>query len=202
MRWIPVFFALSVSLSAADPDVLAQAVADFSHDDRMVREAASRRVDAHLRRVLAPLLAGLDAEDVEVRRRCRAAILGLVPHTLRSREEEEDRARAAALGALRRRPAILFRQAQRPAGAELRDLRAFGVVAQVARTGLAVSDVFHGRIAEELGVRPGDILLRVNGDAVNGFGDLVTALGDEAGQWRKAKIRVLRGAEVLDLPQR
>jgi hypothetical protein len=79
MRALAVVLLLSVPLTADDDSSLQEAVELFKSQDAGKRAAGSQLAERELRRLLAPLLAALKHYDPEVRRRARRAILSLVP---------------------------------------------------------------------------------------------------------------------------
>jgi C-terminal processing protease CtpA/Prc len=152
-----------------------------------------------------------------VRRRARRAILSLVPGELEKETQPDPDPRFLQQAAqLRFRQQILQRLAQnQEAVAKLRAqqkknrdnlgaaaLAAFGVTGETRRQaplqpGLTVRWIRRGSAAQRLGLRPGDLIVKVNGRATSRPRDFA-AVKD----WRRVEILVQRNRKYLYLPPR
>jgi C-terminal processing protease CtpA/Prc len=207
MRATALALLLCAPLLAGDRTPLAEAVELFKSPDAAEREAGTQQVKEQLRKLLAPLLAALEDEDPEVRRRARRAILSLVPGEL---EKEEQRVQPVmqqrALQALARNQeamAKVFAQRhQRRENQGAANLAALGITGESFRQaplqpGFLVRTVKPGSLAERLGLKCSDLIVSVNRRATSRPGDFASIK-----DWKRARILVKRGKKRLYLPAR
>jgi len=217
MRATILALLLSLPLLAGDRSPLAEAVELFESPDAARREAGSALARNQLQKLLGPLLAALQHADPEVRRRARRAILSLVPGEIEKETQPElDPRVLRQVVQLRMRQQVLQRLARnREAVAKLRAqnhktrenlgaaaLAAFGVTGHSRRQaplqpGLSVRWVRRGSAAQRLGLRPGDLIVKVNGRATSRLRDFA-AVKD----WRRVEILVQRDRKYVYLPPR
>lgn len=217
MRATILALLLSLPLLAGDRSPLAEAVELFESPEAARREAGSALARGELRKLLAPLLAALEHEDPEVRRRARRAILSLVPGELeKATPPEPDPSVLRQVVQLRMRQQILQRLARnQEAVAKVRArqtmtrdnlgaaaLAAFGVTGHSRRQaplqpGLSVRWVRQGSAAQRLGLRPGDLIVKVNGRATSRLRDFASIK-----DWKGVEILVQRNRKYLYLPPR
>ncbi|MHC4579701.1 MAG: PDZ domain-containing protein [Planctomycetota bacterium] len=217
MRILAIALLLGVPLSAADEPSLEEAVRLFRSPDAARRQAASQLVDRELRRLLAPLLEAMEDRDPEVRRRARRSILSLVPGEAEKEEQANARAptQAAVLALLRQRQVraqqnwagllqrIQLRQADAARAARLvaeLGIRGRTDIRPPLMPGFRVEHVKKASPAARLGLRAGDLIVRVNGRAVVRMHDFAGALGDKPA-WSRVTITVLRNGRYLRLAQ-
>jgi C-terminal processing protease CtpA/Prc len=180
MRALAVALLLSVPLTAGDKSSLEKAVELFRSPDAGKREAGSQLAEREVRRLLAPLLKALKEDDPEVRRRARWVLLSLMPDGTPESRETRD-------AAIQRRAAwALHRQQQAAAGrADLirkanQLLAVFGIRRGASHmTGFRVLRVQRDTQAARLGLRMGDSVFRLNGQAVATVHDVLAARGDK-----------------------
>lgn len=60
--------------------------------------------------------------------------------------------------------------------------------------GVVVTDVFRGSPSQRLGMRPGDILVEINGAAISSTKDVVAAAESQAAFWR---LKINRGGQII-----
>ena len=155
-----------------------------------------------------------------MRRRARRTILALVPGELEKEEKESQPSRRQQLLQLRiqqqimrqlaqgqqaRAQALAKLLAQRQRTREDRGaaaLAAFGVTGKTRRhapwqPGLAVRRVRPASAAERLGLRAGDLIVKVNGRATSRPRDFALVK-----DWKRVAILVLRGGKYVYLPAR
>jgi hypothetical protein len=189
MRALAVALLLSVPLTAGDKSSLEKAVELFRSPDAEERWAGSQIAEREVRKFLAPLFRALKDHDPEVRRRARWALLSLTP-------DETPETRNAAVERLVARE--LHRQQQAAQKAN-RLLAGFGIQRwETDGRGLGVLDVQRGSLAARLGLRIGDSISRLNGQAVATVRGCLAALGDES-DWSYVTARVLRDGQFVRL---
>ncbi|MHC4164470.1 MAG: PDZ domain-containing protein [Planctomycetota bacterium] len=199
MRALAVALLLSVPLTAGDKSSLEKAVELFRSPDAGKREAGSQLAEREVRRLLAPLFKALKEDDPEVRRRARWVLLSLVPDGTPESRETRD-------AAIQRRAAwALHRQQQAAAGrADLirkanQLLAVFGIRRGASHmTGFRVLRVQRDTQAARLGLRMGDSVFRLNGQAVATVHDVLAALGDKP-DWSRITVTVLRDGQFVRL---
>lgn len=212
MRALAVALLLSVPLTAGDNPSLEKAVELFRSADAGKRAAGSQLAEHELRKLLAPLLKAMEDDDPEVRRRARRSIVSLVPEK-EPQTLEDIRAALVELGAQQNQllKALALTPQAKLAGriqAELaqrtsRLLVAFGVSGTQwvpGKPGFYVFGVRKGGPAERLGLRRGDVILRVNGKDVTTSRDFPAALGDKP-DWSSITVTRLRNLEFTRLPK-
>jgi S1-C subfamily serine protease len=162
----------------------------------------------------------MEDDDPEVRRRARRSILSLVPGEVEKEKKPQAPAqvRAAILLALGRnwpqrpnaRVQRKYEQALwRPMELEQKGLRlmeGFGIKGSTRwkapfMPGVVVTRARKGSPAARLGLRTGDLIVRVNGVAVTKIRDLPRALGDKP-DWSRATVVVLRNGQYVHLPKK
>jgi hypothetical protein len=199
MRALAVALLLSVPLTAGDKSSLEKAVELFRSPDAGKREAGSQLAEREVRRLLAPLFKALKEDDPEVRRRARWVLLSLMPDGTPESRETRD-------AAIQRRAAwALHRQQQAAAGrADLirkanQLLAVFGIRRGASHmTGFRVLRVQRDTQAARLGLRMGDSVFRLNGQAVATVHDVLAALGDKP-DWSRITVTVLRDGQFVRL---
>jgi C-terminal processing protease CtpA/Prc len=214
MRILALALLLSVPLSAGDEASLAKAVALFKSPHAAQREAGSQLADRELRKLLAPLLEAMKDNDPEVRRRARRSILSLVPGEVEkdargTKPQTRGRAVLLALKDRRKMERALqgFMKGEAERGQKGRQLMGgFGIKGRTRRQaplmpGLSVAQVREESPAARIGVRTGDLVVRVNGTAVTRVGDFPRALGDKP-DWSRITVTVLRDGKYVRLPQK
>lgn len=214
MRATILALLLCVPLLAGDRSPLAEAVELFKSPDAAERETGSQLASKELRKLLAPLLAALEHEDPEVRRRARRAILALVPGELEKEDRQSRPAlqqqfvklqfRQQALQRLARNQEALAKLiAQRNQGRENQGaakLAAFGITGKTRRRaplqpGFLVRTVKPGSAAERLGLKCGDLIVSVNRRATSRPRDFASIK-----VW--TLVLVQRGKKYVYLPER
>ncbi|MHC4550863.1 MAG: PDZ domain-containing protein [Planctomycetota bacterium] len=224
MRTLAVVLLLSVPLSAGDKSSLANAVALFKSPHAAQREAGSQLADRELRRLLAPLLEAMKDNDPEARRRARRSILSLVPG-----EAEKDgkpvtvsviglrggvgggfrgRRGFRALKLVQARPQALQPSQKQRADLTRKGTRLLDGLGIRWKTqwraplmpGFRVLDVQKESPATRMGLRTGDLIVRINGEEVARVHDVPRALGDKP-DWSRITVTVLRNGKYVRLPK-
>jgi C-terminal processing protease CtpA/Prc len=224
MRALGLALLICVPLRAGDRSPLQEAVELFASPDAGKRAVGSQMADRELRRLLAPLLEAMETNDPEVRRRARRAILALVPEAadpeltldaaMRQRAASEQamwkgmaaaRAQAVRIQLERKRDQLDAREVRRLLdgfGVEAELFRGVIVIGPATIAGgyrvLKVNDLSH---AAHAGLRPGDFILRVQGEPARSPAALLAALGPKP-DWTKVRLDVLRRGELLELRAR
>ncbi|MHC4165221.1 MAG: PDZ domain-containing protein [Planctomycetota bacterium] len=225
MRALAVALLLSVPLSAGDPSSLEKAVALFRSPDAGKRAVGSQLAERELRGLLAPLLEALKDDDPEVRRRARRSILSLVPGEAEKEEKAEKSVMVAVIGlgggaggafrgrrGFRRLVEVVRAQPQplQPTQKQRADLTRKGerLLAGLGlqwkvqwraplMPGFRVHEVEKESQAARLGLRKGDLLVRINGEDVTGMRGVPAAL-----DWGRVTVTVYRNARYVRLPQK
>jgi C-terminal processing protease CtpA/Prc len=214
MRALAVALLLSVPLSAGDEPPLEKAVELFKSPDAGQRTAGSQLAERELRKLLAPLLRAMEDDDPEVRRRARRSILSLVPGEVEKEMKPQGPAqvRAAIRQALFARLAaapnarVQWKFAPWRPELEQRGLRLMEGLGIKGSTrwkapfmpGVVVTRVRKDSPAARLGLRRGDLIVRIGGKAVTKIRDLPRALGDKP-DWTRIKVMVLREGRYVRL---
>jgi predicted metalloprotease with PDZ domain len=208
MRALAVALLLSVPLSAGDKSSLEEAVELFKSPDRRVRRSILSLVPGEVEK---------DGRDVQPQTPTHAALLAL----LQQRGPQRQAFKAPQLQAFAQRFKALQQHEATAARkllleAELtkkanRLLAAFGIHGARNRiklqrgrsyvTGFGVLIVQKDSPAARLGLRKGDLILHLNGQAVARVRDFPTALGDKRG-WSRVTASVWRDGQLVRLPKK
>jgi len=220
MRALLLAVALTVPLIAADTAVLLDAVSGFRDDDPDTRDRASAHVREYLHKELAPLLAALEDSDPEVRRRAGHAILELLPAGFHVPEPEEEvlppeaaqvwiqlaqrNVRGVVLQIV---PRLEETKIEREASKFVRRMRMSAEkVGDTLRAqlrlpkdrGLIIASVDRVGRANKLGLKPHDVLVRVNGKPIGSKVDLLGAVGPKP-DWAGMVVTVFREGAIVRL---
>jgi len=223
MRALAVVLLLSGPLVADDPTSLQRAVELFRSPDAGKRGAGSQLAERELRRLLAPLLEALRDKDPEVRRRARRSILSLVPGEAEKDAAQAPSfvsvigigggAGGAFRGRAGRRAFKAVRAASQPLQptqkqrAELsrKGARLFAGLGLHWKTrwraprmpGFSVEKVEMDSPADRLGLRQGDLIVRIDGKDATRVRDI-----GEAPDWSRATLTVYRGGRYVRLARK
>ncbi|MHC4974193.1 MAG: PDZ domain-containing protein [Planctomycetota bacterium] len=221
MRALGFLLLLLLPLSAGETDALARAVGGFKSDYAGEREAASQTVRKLLQAELAPLLAALESDDPEVKRRAREAIRSLLPG---SKQEEAPEASANAgnvIIGLGGNQQFRFVVKQGKGGQVVflqggddkqnKELQKYGLEGRpitdtlvrrqlqlAAGRGFGVTKVLPGTAAARLGLQAHDVVLAIGGRPVKELKQVLKALGKKE-TWNGLEMRILRVGQVVKL---
>jgi hypothetical protein len=173
--------------------------------------------ERELRKLLAPLLKAMEDDDPEVRRRARRSVLSLVPGEV-EKEKEPQTTEAALLARLQQGPRLrgtqLWAWHLQQAAADqaklvqkaIQILAGFGIDGAHSRItlkggvkGFGVRRVEAGSPAARLGLRKGDLILRMNGQVATRARDFPAVLGDKS-DWNRITVSVWRDGHYIRLP--
>lgn len=221
MRALGFLLLLLLPLSAGETDALARAVGGFKSDYAGEREAASQTVRKLLQAELAPLLAALESDDPEVKRRARRAIRSLLPGSKKGEAPEASANAGNVIIGLGGNQKFRFVVKQGKGGQlvflqggddkQNKELRKYGLEGQpitdtlvrrqlqlAAGRGFGVTKVLPGTAAARLRLQAYDIVLAIGERPVKELKQVLKALGKKE-TWNGLEMRILRAGQLVKL---